>query len=487
MRIIVADDMPVQVREISNGIHANWPQWEVLTAGDGEEIVRLVSSKRIDIVLSDIRMPRMDGLEMLSVVRQISPKTKIVFITAYPLFEYAQKALKLGAVDFLLKPVDPTALYDLLARLSSEDSQVGYLGEELREWLKRDWSELAPAAQAHIRECLARGGVICSIAAPATDAFPLPRHLAEDISATTGCTVLGADMFSTAEVRRYALICAEDKYRCDQFSQALSTAAMRYGFRAGISEWCGDLPESGHRRWSEACHGEEQAFYSSACVICSRTPYTAGTVELPYVQKVLSWFGDQEGWKPQLKRLLEDIGQKMPASEELIRYTRQILRDCAKRLTREGEETAQVGEALKLVVFFREYCVCVETAMSALEALYRSSIEHADPVELAMDYVRKHYMESIALSDVAEMTHLSPNYFSTLFRKRTSMRFMEYVLQVRLEKASEMLANTDMYVYEIANACGYEDVRYFVRVYQKAYGISPANFRRFFRKDKPGE
>ena len=135
MRIIVADDMPVQVREISNGIHANWPQWEVLTAGDGEEIVRLVSSKRIDIVLSDIRMPRMDGLEMLSVVRQISPKTKIVFITAYPLFEYAQKALKLGAVDFLLKPVDPTALYDLLARLSSEDSQVGYLCEELREWL----------------------------------------------------------------------------------------------------------------------------------------------------------------------------------------------------------------------------------------------------------------------------------------------------------------------------------------------------------------
>ena len=120
MRIIVADDMPVQVREISNGIHANCPQWEVLTAGDGEEIVRLVSSKRIDIVLSDIRMPRMDGLEMLSVVRQISPKTKIVFITAYPLLEYAQKALKLGAVDFLLKPVDPTALYDLLARLSSE-------------------------------------------------------------------------------------------------------------------------------------------------------------------------------------------------------------------------------------------------------------------------------------------------------------------------------------------------------------------------------
>ena len=64
------------------------------------------------------------------------------------------------------------------------------------------------------------------------------------------------------------------------------------------------------------------------------------------------------------------------------------------------------------------------------------------------------------------------------------MRFMEYVLQVRLEKASEMLANTDMLVYEIAAACGYEDVGYFVRVYQNNYGISPTNFRRCFRTDK---
>lgn len=486
MRIIIADDMPLQVRELSKGIQANWPEWEVLTASDGQEIIRLVSSGHVDIVLSDIRMPRMDGLEMLSVVRRISPKTKIVFITAYPLFEYAQKALKLGASDFLLKPVDPPVLYDLLSRLSSEDGATDPLREELRQWLDHDWNALAPAVQEHIRDCFPRG-CVCTVAAPATDAFPLPRHLAEDISRTTGCTVFAADMLGSADTRQYALVCVEDEWRCGQFFQALQTASMRNGFRAGISEWSGDLPHAGKELWRCARLGAEQAFYGSASVMRSNQPYGFHPAEFPSTQKLLSWFSDQEDWRVHLKRLLEKLGRTTPDAAELLRDTRHALRDCAKRLARDGEEPTPVGGELRFVVFFSEYCVCLEKSMASLEKLYRDSIQRADPVEMAMDYVRKHYMDPISLTDVAEMTHLSPNYFSTLFRKRTSLRFMEYVLQIRLEKASEMLANTDMYVYEIANACGYEDVRYFVRVYQKAYGISPANFRRCFRKDTPSE
>ena len=95
MRILIADDLPLQVRELSDGIRSVWPDWEILTADNGQSVVEAVSAAPVDVVLSDIRMPRMDGLEMLSVVREISPKTKIVFITAYPLFEYAQQALKL--------------------------------------------------------------------------------------------------------------------------------------------------------------------------------------------------------------------------------------------------------------------------------------------------------------------------------------------------------------------------------------------------------
>lgn len=209
-------------------------------------------------------------------------------------------------------------------------------------------------------------------------------------------------------------------------------------------------------------------------------------MELPSRQQLIAWMSEPEGWKGELKGWLDAVGRSRPDSAELVGETLRLVRETAAMLARDDEELkaeARIGEPLRRVMFFSEFVLCTEEAVKALEKLYHRSIERADPIEMAMDYVRRHYMEPITLPDVAEMTHLSPNYFSTLFRKRTNMRFMEYVLKVRLEKASDMLANTDMYVYEIANACGYEDVRYFVRVYQKAYGVTPANFRRYFRQD----
>lgn len=488
MRIIIADDMPMHVRELSESIHANWAEWEILTAGCGEEIVRLVSSCHVDIILSDIRMPRMDGLEMLSIVRKISPKTKIVFITAYPLFEYAQKALRLGATDFLLKPVENAALFDLLSRISSDFGNGNSLTEELRQWLEQDWESLSPQTQHIIREYCSRG-CVCTVAAPAIESFPQSPHLADDVSRASGCTVLAADMAGTYDTRLYALICTSDARMNDQFFHAVQKVSLRYGFRAGLSPWSENLPQQGREFWLAARRGAERAFYTSASIVRCEEPYSFREAEFPQAQKVLSWMSESGNWQSEVHRLVDGFAKAHPDSADLVRCTRHSIHNCFKLLTQDYGDAPSVpiGSELKRVTFFTEYRICLENAMMQLEKLYHASVNRTDPVEIAMAYVRKHYMEPISLTEMAEMARLSPNYFSTLFRKRTSMRFMEYVLQVRLEKASEMLANTEMYVYEIANACGYEDVRYFVRVYQKAYGISPAHFRRCFRKGKTDE
>lgn len=492
MRIIVADDMPMQVREIAEGIGTVWPDWEILTATDGQEILRMVSAQKIDIVLSDIRMPHMDGLEMLPIVRKISPETKVVFITAYPLFEYAQRALKLGATDFLLKPVDLNALYDLLSQLSRESGKDDLLRDEIRLWLEQDWQKLTEETRRHISECFP-SGCVCAIVAPASNPFPQPRHLAEEIGRMTGCTVIAADARSTSEVFRYALVCAEDAWHCENFLRMLPTAAMRHGFRAGMTKFCKNLARDGRTQWQLALAGAEKGFYESTSVALAETAaaraFSRG-IALPSKQRLIAWMSEPGGWKNALKEWIDSVRRERPNSEELVGGMLRLLRDTAAMLARDDEKLKQdlhIGEPLQQVMFFSEFALCTESAMKAMEKLYQSSIERADPIEMAMDYVRRNYQEPITLTDVAEMTHLSPNYFSTLFRKRTNMRFMEYVLKVRLEKASDMLANTEMYVYEIANACGYEDVRYFVRVYQKAYGITPANFRRYFRKDRGKE
>lgn len=482
MRIVVADDMPIQVREIAESIQSKWPKWEILTAADGCEIVQQVKAKHVDIILSDIRMPQMDGLEMLSIVRRISPKTKIVFITAYPLFEYAQKALKLGATDLLLKPVDMAQLHDVLTQLSRENGEGDDIREAVQQWLMHDWDALLPEMQNFIRNRFSCG-CICAIAAPKREGFPLPQHLAEDITRASGCRIYAADL-ANVDAHLYAMICMEDEWRCSQFFQSLQTPAMRYGFRAGVTIWSDALPENGRKLWLCALHGTEQAFYRSVGIVRSETPYSFRATEFPYGQKLLSWFTASDGWKSSMQKVIANIEKTTPDVAELLRSTRYALKDCSNLMAHSDEADSMpiIGNEMKLVIFFEEYRICLETALTQLEERYRKSLDRADPIEATMDYVRKHYMEPIALSDMAAMTRLSPNYFSTLFRKRTSMRFMEYVLQVRLEKAGDMLVNTDMFIYQIANACGYEDERYFMRVFQKAYGMSPANFRRCFGK-----
>ncbi|MGI6690544.1 MAG: response regulator transcription factor [Christensenellales bacterium] len=485
MRIIVADNIPMQACAVAEGIHTKWPKWDILTACNGLKIVRYVKTSHVDIIISDICMPKMDGFEMLTVVRRISPNTKIILITADPKFEYAQKALRLGAADILLKPVDLPALYDLLAHLTNEKLNDSNLQQKIFQWLEYDWNTLAPDVQNNIREHFPHG-CICAISAPANDSFPQPGLLAENIGLTLDCIVQVVNMLCFSKAKLYALVYAEDKRYSSQLYKAIQDAAIRHGFRAGISAWCNDLPAQGHKLWLCAREGTEQAFYRSAAVIHCDSPYIYRIPEFPSTHKLLSWFAAPEGWKRIFEQQIKDIEHSSPDCVELIRNTQHVLQNCGKILLNNSDKASEppLDYDFNHVTFFSEYCLCLENSLAQLEKQYCQNINHSNPIGTAIDYIRKHYMEPITLADMASLTRLSPNYFSTLFRKQSSICFTEYVLQVRLEKACSMLINTDMFVYEIANACGYENIRYFVRVFKNAYGLSPTNFRKCFGKGK---
>ena len=480
MRIIVADDMPVQARQTADAVRHTFPGWEVLTAGGGQEVLRLLRQAPTDIVLSDIRMPGMDGLEMLHEMRQLSPKTRVVFITAYPLFEYAQKALKLGATDLLLKPVDPDALTDLLSRLGG--GTAGVADRDLRLWLDCPWNMLDEGIRRRISEQYPRG-CVCAVCIPSggTD-VPSAARLAGMLGRELGCRLQALERREASGQLTCALVCPQTEEICRRLGGSLRTAALRYGFRAGISAFSSHLPREGRALFTEAMRGADRAFYESAGVSACDHADAAPAPEVPSAAKLLSWFRSGPGlWREPLTAFLAAAERTRPEPAELIAQTHRSLEECGAMLRGpDAPDTVPAGSALDRVVFFNEYCSCLEAALGTLAEEYRRSPEVMGPVAAARAYVLGHYMEQITLADVAERIHLSPNYFSTLFRAETSMRFMEYVQQVRMEKASAMLLETDLPVSGIAEACGYKDVHYFNRVYQKAYGISPIGFRRNF-------
>jgi two-component system response regulator YesN len=155
--ILIVDDMPVirsaLMRIISqqNGIF-----FPVLEAANGEEAVNLARTHKPDIILMDIKMPGLTGLQAASIIQQEQPDIKIVMLTAYNEFSYVQKALKLGARDYLLKPVRPNKLMQLLAEIRQE---IQSERQELRtvEIVKDSLQKTMPVIEANLVENLIRG------------------------------------------------------------------------------------------------------------------------------------------------------------------------------------------------------------------------------------------------------------------------------------------------------------------------------------------
>lgn len=123
--LLVVDDEPRQRWFIVKTIHELRPEIKVLEAGDGQEALKIVKECPVACIITDIRMPLMDGLEFISECRKIREDILVIFLSAYPDFEYAQQAIRMGAVDYVIKPVNQTIVKDMLDKLESIEQKRG--------------------------------------------------------------------------------------------------------------------------------------------------------------------------------------------------------------------------------------------------------------------------------------------------------------------------------------------------------------------------
>lgn len=114
LKILIADDEPIHLKSLAKLIQGIYPGCEILTADNGVEALEIAKMHNLDIVISDIRMPGMDGLQFIEGMGDRVKRTRVIILSAYGYFEYAQKALKLGAFDYILKPVDEDIIREVM-------------------------------------------------------------------------------------------------------------------------------------------------------------------------------------------------------------------------------------------------------------------------------------------------------------------------------------------------------------------------------------
>ncbi|MGO4111108.1 response regulator transcription factor [Paenibacillus sp. YAF4_2] len=522
MNILIVDDEPRHLRGMAGMIQSMRPEAKVTTAKDGAVALAMVKENLPDVVLSDIQMPNLDGLAFLQLLKEEGLQTKVVMVSAYNLFEYAQTAIRHGAYDYLLKPVDIEKVETLLQRLEEqfaaeakergesaelkqklELASPAYRSRMLHQWLI---GELPSDQGAELEEwpLLQEVNVLLLTDIRRLEAEEaLPPQLMEDLSRKLRSF---ADRFG-----QYCVFPLQTMQQGDRLVTALklgqlsdqSAAELAATLRDCTSSWqlhgkvihgiAVRIVQEGipdlYQRTETALH---YAFYDewqgvvAAEEIAAYEPKEA----LYKLDGELLFEALQEASFKKAEEMCQEAFKTLAAGgytepKLMINYAALTLIKIKSRTS--GIIDPQVGSVLTETAsnsipscstsdeLLKQLMCCLSAVHQALTDRKQGSGDAA--VEQCLSWIQSHYHEDITLEMAAEQFHFNPSYFSTLIKSRTGRSFSDHLTESRIREAKALLATGKLKIYEIAERCGYRDTKYFTRIFKRQVGLSPEAYK----------
>lgn len=532
VKVFLVEDEIVIRDGIKNSI-----QWEkegfefVGEAGDGELAYPMILKEQPDILITDIKMPFMDGLELSRLVKQELPDIKILILSGYDEFEYAKEAIRIGVAEYLLKPVSSNKLLEVLRSVTSAIVQE----RQEKELLRKYEADMLENREYQKDEFLNR---ILTQNLSVTEILAQAKALSMDLSAQLYNTVIlevagisaaeetgGENMLSAIETgieeqnglytfrrstERWMVLClAEDSVQMDQkvrtveacVKSALDTCPVQTEYFGAIGH-----PVSRIRELKESLAEAERVF---ACrylkewnqIVGSEgipengsenTELNVGSLEVAKLdRKILDGFL-KTGLRGQASSFVDEyfasLGEKniqsllfrqyvtMDAYLTAVSVLESIGYDSDEFVARCGD-FKDMETVFQTVAHTKKYLVhLIETTIDFREAVSKGS--NGSLLKAARSYIEQNFdNEDISLNTVASSVNLSPNYFSTVFSQEMGMTFIEYLTRVRMEKAKELLRGSSMKTAEIAYAVGYKDSHYFSYLFKKTQHCTPREFK----------
>jgi Response regulator containing CheY-like receiver domain and AraC-type DNA-binding domain len=434
--ILLVDDEPLICRGLSNLLQASGLSiGTIFIANNGQEALDYLRLEDVDLIVTDIQMGTMNGIELMHQAKIMKPWVETIVISAHETFQYAQTAMRLGAKDYLIKPLNNEQFLDTVRNVLLQMEKPSVPGEELLSNLRTNFQMENPNESKN--EWLNR----------LVKGEPLEaKRTAEELSGGFGVSIDGP-YFAVFRVKlELGELPAKDR------------GLLRYAALNIVNELLSE-------------ERKHQAFYSGDDELC-----------------VLIEWSEQEYNETAMNKIdqLEYIGRSLHFHIEKFLQRRvfvgisQILRDVAFIPT----VGLQAARALRWreehpdhhVFYYGDYkWGSREDGSTAEEGLAQSN----GIVEQAKNYIDENYMKKgITLNEVAHHNHVSPNYLSYLFKKYMNCNLWEYVIRLRMEESKRLIETTDLRRYEIADRVGYESPEHFSKIFKKYYGISPSDWKK---------
>lgn len=504
-KVLIADDDPNIRNGLAKAVENTFGEhMEILVCENGAEASLLLKDNTVDIVITDIKMPFMSGIDLLKFIKEEKLYCKSVVLSGYDDYNLVRDALRLGAADYLLKPVD----FGLLS------STVRSLLTTLQ--LEKQTSPHLQKNTFHMQTMLEYFLLGRSTGADNTDSFLHKYQIAPD----SACAIAYMNTPNTAAGSDYELqnaftssVCEYLEDRKLPFSVILSGKVETYWVFLIIGEdfqssFPSFLPlfETLEKRYPQVYCCPQYFLMKSIKKVHEKCLKELEQLyyDLPYAKIP----GDRK--KADIASLLE----RAVAAASEYNYARfmEVLTSVFAFFSHTKPPAAEVKKIMSQMIYdlisknpkyiqpissskFTEYDIFdqIETAasLSILQKNIFSSVNHYIEqllctltdredriIRQAKEYIKSNYNDNISLDDIAAHVFLHSNYFSSLFKAKTGTTYRHYLRNFRIEKAKQLMLETDMRVYEIAQAVGYNDSAHFVRAFKEITGISPSEFKK---------
>jgi two-component system response regulator YesN len=530
-KVLLVDDEAVVREGIKDRIQ--WSELGLDCIGDcenGMEAMEAVDRLRPDIVLTDINMPFVDGLELTRYIMEHYPLTKMIILTGFDEFTYAQQAIKLRVHDFILKPITAAELKKVLEKVKAEIDGEKRKREDL-DRLQKQLNESLPLLKERFLERLATSSVRSKEAAERLDYFnimlPGPSYIAlsvdidqfpedygrqdKELMRFAVYNVVqevaerenGSAVFRNRDERMLVLLSGEEDSLYDQAQwiseniRQLIEEYFKFTVTVGVGRVGGSLAELPFT-YESALSALEYRFLLGINKVISimdmegnraRSTSEEEQQEQERVHKLTSCM--KTGTELELKEAVEEVinhyRTAFPSMKQCYTHIQRLIITVIRAIDDLGLKEEDVfGKGVNPITHIYAFQTLEELeewlhdhCRDAVRQIVANRNDFCEnQVRNAVAYLKEHYPDAeLSLAKVCRHVHMSTSYFSSVFKTRTGKTFIEYLTGARMEKARELLKLTTLKTYEIAAKVGYQDPHYFSILFKKHTGDTPTEYR----------
>lgn len=535
IKVFLVEDEMVIRRGIKNSI--DWEKEGYIFCGeasDGELAYPMIIKEKPDILITDIRMPFMDGLELCKLVKKELPNIKILILSGYDEFDYAKEAIRLGVTEYLLKPISSGKLLEALNGVSESIRRE----KEDKDLVRKYMEEMRENTE-HEKQKFFEQMIVGNLSM--ADALETGKKYEMNLSA--GMYNLLLFRFTLGEEnRKSGELLGEAEYAIEKLTERLEYV---FEFQRGVEGWAFLLMADNEEQMSERVKelskdleeimknystiayfggiGQpvarlrelEESFREAERALAARFTMELNRIisveDIRMAQNVdtlddieITSFGEIEKTRTMLEKFLNNgaedeidefvdvyINELPEENLKSVLMRQYIIMDayivmmsfCEKIEGIEGEMQAQSEElknSMKTIQTLEEIKNYIRMLLKKIIGV-RDTISgrrYSDIIEIAKDQIRKTYMsDEISLNTIAAEVGMSPSYFSSIFSKEMGKTFVEYLTEIRMDRAKELLMCSSMKTSEIGYEVGYKDPHYFSYIFKKTQNCTPKEFR----------